>query len=259
MHGIPRYVHVLAYHESDTIKERSQLSKERDVASTLVIIPAYNEEACIVQTVRELVAEAPQFDYVVVNDGSRDRTAELCREHGFNLIDLPVNLGLTGAFQTGMKYAHRHGYERAIQFDADGQHVPTYIDSLVRCMEREQADVVIGSRFVTEKKPRSLRMLGSNFISSFIHLTTEASIKDPTSGMRLYNRMAIEQFATRNDLSPEPDTLAFLIRHRGAKVVESQVSMRDRAGGESYLTLSKSISYMANTCSAILFSLWFRR
>lgn len=196
---------------------------------------------------------------MIVNDGSSDKTAQLCREQGFNLVDLPVNLGLTGAFQTGMKYAYRHGYDKAIQIDADGQHVPSYIESLVRTMEQTGADVVIGSRFVTEKKPRSLRMLGSNLISSLIRLTTGASIKDPTSGMRLYNRMVIEQFAMRSNLSPEPDTLAFLIRHRGAKVVESQVSMRDRTAGESYLTFSKSISYMANTCSAILFSLWFRR
>lgn len=229
------------------------------MASTLVIIPAYNEEECIVQTVHDLITQAPQYDYVVINDGSQDGTARLCAEHGFNLIDLPVNLGLTGAFQTGMKYAYRFGYDKAIQFDADGQHIPSYINSLVQCMDETNADVVIGSRFMNEKKPHSLRMLGSTLISSLIRLTTGASIEDPTSGMRLYNRMAIKQFATRNDLSPEPDTLAFLIRRHNAKIVESQVCMRERAGGKSYLTLSKSISYMATTCSAILFSLWFRR
>lgn len=229
------------------------------MASTLVIIPAYNEEACIVDTVRELISVAPQFDYVVINDGSKDKTAELCRTHGFNLIDLPVNLGLTGAFQTGMKYAYRHEYDRAIQFDADGQHMPKYILSLSERMEQTDANVVIGSRFVTSNKPRSLRMLGSNIISAFIRMTTGARINDPTSGMRMYNRFVIEQFATRDDLSPEPDTLAFLIRSCGASVVEQQVEMRERAAGESYLTLSKSISYMVNTCSAILFSLWFRR
>ena len=227
--------------------------------STLIIIPAYNEEECIYQTVLELLEKAPEFDYVIVNDGSSDKTADICRSHGFNLIDLPVNLGLSGAFQTGMKYAYRHGYDHAMQFDADGQHVPSYISDLVDTMDASGADVVIGSRFVTKPKPRSLRMLGSNLISAFIHLTTGAVIKDPTSGMRLYNRSAIAQFATRTDLSPEPDTLALLIKRHKAVVLEHQVTMRERAGGESYLTLSKSISYMANTCSAILFSLWFRR
>lgn len=229
------------------------------MASTLVIIPAYNEEACIVDTVQELTRIAPQFDYVIVNDGSKDSTAELCRKNGFNLIDLPVNLGLTGAFQTGMKYAYRHGYDQAIQFDADGQHSPSFIDELVNAMNETQADIVIGSRFVTKQKPKSLRMLGSNLISALIHITTSAKINDPTSGMRLYNRTMIEQFAIRGDLTPEPETLAFLIKRKDASVIERQVNMRDRAAGESYLTFSKSIAYMANTCSAILFSLWFRR
>ena len=132
----------------------------------------------------ELLEKAPEFDYVIVNDGSSDKTADICRSHGFNLIDLPVNLGLSGAFQTGMKYAYRHGYDHAMQFDADGQHVPSYISDLVDVMDASGADVVIGSRFVTKPKPRSLRMLGSNLISAFIHLTTGAVIKDPTSGMR---------------------------------------------------------------------------
>ena len=180
--------------------------------STLIIIPAYNEEECIYQTVLELLEKAPEFDYVIVNDGSSDKTADICRSHGFNLIDLPVNLGLSGAFQTGMKYAYRHGYDHAMQFDADGQHVPLYISDLVDTMDDSGADVVIGSRFVTESKPRSLRMLGSNLISAFIHLTTGAVIKDPTSGMRLYNRSAIAQFATRTDLSPEPDFSSSVIK-----------------------------------------------
>ena len=227
--------------------------------STLVIIPAYNEEESIIATVEELREQAPQYDYVIINDGSRDRTSELCRARGHDIIDLPANLGLTGAFQTGMKYAHRHGYDHAIQFDADGQHIPVYIENLVRDMEQTGADVVIGSRFVTQDKPASLRMLGSNLISALIRLTTGKLIKDPTSGMRIYNRSVIELFASRDDLSPEPDTLAFLIKRCGMDVVERQVSMRDRHAGESYLTLSKSISYMSVACSSILLSLWFRR
>ena len=227
--------------------------------STLVIIPAYNEEESIVATIEELREQAPRFDYVIVNDGSRDRTSELCHERGYEIIDLPVNLGLTGAFQTGMKYAYRHGYDHAIQFDADGQHIPAHIEDLVGDMEQTGADVVIGSRFVTQDKPASLRMLGSNLISALIRLTTGKLIKDPTSGMRIYNRSIIELFARRDDLTPEPDTLAFLIKRCGMSVVEHQVSMRDRLAGESYLTLSRSIGYMAVACSSILFSLWFRR
>lgn len=227
--------------------------------STLVIIPAYNEEESIVATIEELREQASRFDYVIVNDGSRDRTSELCHERGYEIIDLPANLGLTGAFQTGMKYAYHHGYDHAIQFDADGQHIPAHIEDLVRDMEQTGADVVIGSRFVTQDKPASLRMLGSNLISALIRLTTGKLIKDPTSGMRIYNRSVIELFARRDDLTPEPDTLAFLIKRCGMSVGEHQVSMRDRLAGESYLTLSRSIRYMAVACSSILFSLWFRR
>lgn len=232
---------------------------QRDAARTLVIIPAYNEEASIVPTVEELLRTVPGCSYVVVNDGSSDRTAELCRAHGFNMIDHPVNLGLKGAFQTGMKYARRHGFDRAMQFDADGQHVPAYIGELGRAMDESGADIVIGSRFVDVGRPRSLRMLGSRMISAAIRLATGARIEDPTSGMRLYGPRMIEEFARRPDLSPEPDTLAFLIRRRGARVSEVAVTMRERAAGESYLTASRSVSYMADALVSILFALWFRR
>lgn len=226
---------------------------------TLVIIPAYNEEESIVSTVDELTATIPGIFYIIVNDGSSDRTAELCLEHGYRFINHPVNLGLTGAFETGMKYAARHGFDRAIQFDADGQHMPDCIGLLERKMDETGADIVIGSRFVSEKKPQSMRMIGSNLISAIIRVTTGTCINDPTSGMRLYNRRIIEEFDHRGDLSPEPDTMAFLIKRKNAKVVECQVKMRERMAGESYLTFSKSIAYMVNAFTSILFAQWFRR
>ena len=213
----------------------------RAESRVLAIVPAYNEEESLAATIEELQRVAPDIDYVVVNDGSRDGTLALCKASGFNYvcrargfdyIDLPVNVGLSAGFQTGMKYALRHGYEMAIQFDADGQHDPAYISSLVAKMDEAQADIVVGSRFVTEEKPKSLRMMGSNLISGMIKLTTGARIKDPTSGMRLYNKRAIQLFATQDWTSPEPDTLACLIR-KGYKVEEVQVSMRERTAGES--------------------------
>ncbi|WP_329781944.1 glycosyltransferase family 2 protein [Parolsenella catena] len=227
------------------------------LSKVLAIVPAYNEEGSLLATINELTSMAPDVDYVVVNDGSRDGTLKLCQENGFNYVSHPTNLGLTGGVQTGMKYALRHGYGMAIQFDADGQHDPAYIGALVSKMEESNADIVVGSRFVTEDKPSSLRMLGSNLISAMIKLTTGKRIMDPTSGMRLYNARTIEMFAAQDWLSPEPDTLACLIR-KGFKVEEVQVTMRDRSAGESYLNLSRSISYMANTCMSILFSQWFR-
>ena len=167
-----------------------------------------------------IVPAVPDVDYVIVDDGSKDATRRLCEEHGYVIVSHPVNLGLTGAFQTGMKYACRNGYDIALQLDADGQHVPSYVPRIIDTMQRERADIVIGSRFVSEKKPFSARMLGSNLISALIRITTGKRISDPTSGMRAYNRAMIEEFATRSDLSPEPDTLVFLIRKRHAKVYE---------------------------------------
>ena len=151
----------------------------------LVIIPAYNEAENIERVVENLKLNYAQYDFIVVNDGSKDKTAEICRSHGYNLLDLPVNLGLSGAFQTGARYAHDHGYDAVLQFDGDGQHEPAYIAEMVRLMEQEDYDIVIGSRFLSKKKARTLRMLGSNLICASIHLTTGVRITDPTSGMRL--------------------------------------------------------------------------
>ncbi len=225
--------------------------------NVLVVIPAYNEQDCIVQTVEELHAVAPEFDYVIVNDGSKDDTARLIAEHNYNAITMPINVGLTPGFKTGMNYALRHNYDAVLQFDADGQHHPAYIRPMVETMQQEGVDIVVGSRFVTEKKSASMRMIGSRLISGLIKLTTGAKLNDPTSGMRLYNRSMIEIFATRTDFGPEPDSLAYLLR-KGISISEVQVSMRDRLAGESYLNPISSIKYMMRTCSSILFLQWFR-
>ena len=157
----------------------------------LVVIPAYNEEANIERVVKNLIDNYPQYDYVVVNDGSKDQTAEICKKNHFNLLDQPINLGLAGAFQTGMKYAYKMGYDAAIQFDGDGQHRPEYIEKMVAEIQNGM-DIVIGSRFVSGQKPSSLRMLGSNIIESMIKITTGNTIKDPTSGMRMYNKKILK-------------------------------------------------------------------
>lgn len=224
----------------------------------LAIIPAYNEQDNIVSTIEDLKTHAPWVNYVVVNDGSKDATARICRDRGYNLISLPANLGLAGAFQTGMKYAHRNGYDYAIQFDADGQHSAAYIKSMVDEAKTSGANIVIGSRFCSQKKPFSARMVGSALITAMIRLTTGRKIQDPTSGMRLFDTTMIPLFAEESDFGPEPDTVSLLMR-RGAKVTEVQVEMRDRIAGESYLNFTKSVSYMMRMSISILFVQWFRR
>ena len=223
----------------------------------LIVIPAFNEEANIVRVVEGLTRNYPQYDYVVVNDGSRDKTAALCRAHGYRLIDLPVNLGLAGAFQTGLRYAADNGYDCAMQLDADGQHKPEYIAAMLEELE-DGADIVIGSRFLTVKKPKTLRMLGSYIISWSIRLTTGRATCDPTSGMRMLTRAMVEEFAQNLNYGPEPDTISYLIKN-GAIVKEVQVRMGERQAGHSYLTFWKSIQYMMKMSVSILLIQWFRK
>ena len=224
----------------------------------LIIIPAYNESANIERVINNLKTYFSQYDYVIINDGSKDNTAEICRKNGYNFVDLPVNLGLAGAFQTGMKYAWRHGYDAAIQFDGDGQHRPEYIASMIKEMETSGCDIVIGSRFVTEKKPFTARMLGSRLISALILLTTFRHIKDPTSGMRLYGKTVLNEYANQINYGPEPDTLAYLL-NRKCKVREIQVKIDERIAGTSYLSLLNSIRYMIKMSISIVFVQWFRK
>ena len=181
----------------------------------LLIIPAYNEENCITKVIDELVERYPQYDYIIVNDGSTDHTSEICHKSGYEIIDLPINLGLAGAFQTGLKYAYLKNYDYAMQMDADGQHLPEYIEALVRVM-------------------------------------------DPTSGMRIFNRNMIKEFASNINYGPEPDTISFLLK-QGAKIGEVQVKMAERIAGESYLNFTKSIWYMTKMLISIIVLQNFRK
>lgn len=223
----------------------------------LLVIPAYNEEKNIEQVVDELVNHFPDLDYLVVNDGSTDRTAAICREKGYHLLDLPMNLGLAGCFQAGMKYAYYHEYACAIQFDGDGQHRPEYIRDMMKKMD-EGYDIVIGSRFVDRPKDYSIRMIGSRLIGLAIRLTTGVRISDPTSGMRLFSREMIREFALNLNYGPEPDTVSWLLK-QGAKIAEVPVEIIERQGGESYLKPMTALRYMIRMLLSILLIQNFRR
>ena len=227
------------------------------MSDVLVVISAYNEEANIERVVENLRNNFPQYDYVVINDGSKDRTAEICRNKGYNMLDLPVNLGLAGGFQAGLKYAWRKGYSYAIQFDGDGQHRPEYIQPMKERMSKGY-DIVIGSRFVEQKKPHSMRMLGSNLIALAIRITTGVKINDPTSGMRMFSRRMIEEFAMGLNYGPEPDTVSYLLK-QGAKISEVQVQMDERIAGESYLNPFNAAKYMTKMLFSILLIQNFRK
>lgn len=224
----------------------------------LIIIPAYNEEGNIERVVNNLILNYPQYDYVVVNDGSKDNTAYICRKNGFKLIDLPINLGLAGGFQTGIKYAYKNGYDAALQFDGDGQHRPEYIHEMIEEMCNTKADIIIGSRFKEKRKPKDLRMLGSRMLQFAIRITTGQNITDPTSGMRLLNKKVLKEFAYNMNYGPEPDTISYLIRC-GVSVSEVQVNMDERIAGESYLNMRKAMQYMFRMFASIMLIQRFRK
>ena len=165
---------------------------------------------------------------------------------------MPINYGLTSGIQVGMKYSYENGYDIVIQFDGDGQHEAKYLKDLVKEIENDNCNIAIGSRFVTKKKPKSMRMLGSRLLTVAIKITTGKTIKDPTSGMRAFDKKAIEEFVKNNSLTPEPDTLVYMLKKK-MKIKEVQVEMKEREFGESYLNPIKSAQYMINMFFSILF------
>lgn len=217
----------------------------------LIIVPAYNEALNIEKTIKD-IKENTNYDYVIINDCSKDNTKEVCEKNNYNMISLPINYGLTSGIQIGMKYAYKNDYDIAIQFDGDGQHEAKYLKDLVKEIEENNCDIAIGSRFVTKKKPATMRMLGSRLISGAIKLTTLKTIKDPTSGMRAFNKETIAEFIRNASLTPEPDTLVYMMKKK-YKMKEVQVEMKDREFGESYLNPIKSMQYMLNMFFSIIF------
>ena len=222
------------------------------------MIPAYNEAENIERVVDNLIQNYPQYDYVIINDGSSDDTRKICARKNYNMLDLPVNVGLSGAIKSGMRYANYYGYDYVVQLDGDGQHDPRYIADMLNEMRETQCDIVIGSRFKTKRKPITARMFGSLIITAAIRLTTRRHIGDVTSGMRLFNKKMIKQFGYDIHYSPEPDTLAYLL-NSGVQIREVQVEMSERIAGTSYLNLWNSAWYMMKMMFSILLFQWVRK
>ncbi|WP_219838659.1 glycosyltransferase family 2 protein [Paenibacillus sp. R14(2021)] len=211
----------------------------------LVIIPAYNEEAALAKTVHELKRHTP-YDFVVIDDGSKDRTPDIIRKEGFPSLRHAVNLGIGGSMQSGYRYADRGGYRYAIQLDADGQHRPEDIAKLVQEITSSDYDMVIGSRFVAKSSYRGslTRRIGIFYFHQLIRLLTGIPVHDPTSGFRIVGRAAIEQFSRSYPTDyPEVEVLVSLSK-QGCKIKEISVEMRGRQGGTSSINWTKSIYYM---------------
>lgn len=220
----------------------------------LVIIPAYNEAGNIEKTVRDIMEHAKDFDYVIINDCSKDNTLDICRQNGFHVVSLPVNLGIGGGVQTGYLYAFRNGYDIAVQFDGDGQHNAEYLHEMAKKLEQEELDMVIGSRYITKEGFQSsgLRRVGIRYFTFLIKLVTGKKITDPTSGMRMVNRRTLALFAEEYPKDyPEPESVTTLLK-RGMKVKEIPVVMNERNSGVSSISMKKSVYYMVKVTLAIL-------
>lgn len=213
------------------------------MANILIVVPAYNEQATIEQTVGKIIEftkENQDIDYIVIDDGSTDNTPMLLSQMKANFISHPINLGIGEPFKTGIKYGMQNGYNRFINFDADGQH---RLSSLQTLLAVEGADYVIGSRFVNRKKPRNIRMLGSSLLSSAIKLKTKRYIGDPTSGLLLVNSYEFARFyLSLASNKPEPSLYPKIVNR--FKVVEVQVDMKERQGGISYFNAYRSLYFM---------------
>lgn len=220
----------------------------------LVIIPAFNEEGNLEKTINDIKTNAPDFDYVIINDCSTDKTLEMCRRHGFSYLNLPVNLGIGGAVQTGYRYAYYHGYDIAVQFDGDGQHSAKHLKDMVSTLIDTDSDMVIGSRFIEKEGFQSsgLRRIGIRYFSYLIKLLTGKKITDPTSGMRMVNRKLLEKFTDEYPKDyPEPESVVTILCER-YKVTEIPVIMNEREEGVSSISLKNSIYYMIKVSFAIL-------
>ena len=227
--------------------------------SVLIIIPAYNEEETILNAVNKIKKYNEEhnvnYDYVVINDGSTDKTETILRENNLNHVELVHNLGIGGAVQAGYIYAYQNNYDIAVQYDGDGQHDVNYVKEIIKPIEDGKADFVIGSRFVKQLsgfRTSTARRLGIKVISFFIKLVTGIKIYDTTSGFRAANKKIITDFAASYPLEyPEPITTVELAK-KGYRIEEVAVNMKERTGGKSSIHTWKNAYYMINVILSIL-------
>lgn len=220
----------------------------------LIIIPAYNESANIKKTIADIRNNAEGFDYVVINDCSTDNTREILEENGYNYIDLPINLGIGGAVQTGYKYAYENDYDMAVQVDGDGQHDVAFLNDMAKELVNRDADMVIGSRFIDKEgfQSTAMRRIGIVYFSTLLKILTGKRITDPTSGMRMAGKKVIKRFAAVYPADyPETESTMEAICHN-LKVVEIPVVMRERQGGKSSIFGIKSLYFMIKVTLAVI-------
>lgn len=220
----------------------------------LIIIPAFNEEKNIERVVDCLIKDYSCYHYIIINDGSRDDTESICMKHRYDVLNLPLNLGIGGAVQMGYRYAMENGYDIAIQVDGDGQHDLAFVADLITPIIEKNADIVIGSRFLEKEgfQSTAIRRTGILFLSGLINLLCGSKIRDVTSGFRAVNKRFIKIFAEDYPYDyPEPEAIVSAKMH-GAEIKEVPVIMHERIGGTSSIGFWKSIYYMIKVSLAII-------
>jgi len=229
----------------------------------LAVVPAYNEAVTVGKVVHAIHRDAPEWDVVVVDDGSTDRTREAAEAAGARVLRLPFNLGIGGAVQAGFVFAREQGYDYMAQVDGDGQHDPGELRRLVDHMRKNpDLDVVCGSRFLSDSQaypaPVS-RRTGIHIFAFLLSRFVRQPISDPTSGFRLYNRRAIRLFATDYPHDyPEVEAVLMLHHHR-LRLEEVPTRMYQRGGGVSSISSGKSAYYMCKVLLALFVGLFRRR
>jgi len=222
--------------------------------TTLIIVPAYQEELNILRVLEDIRTHIPQADILVVNDGSTDQTAHLARGVGVRVIDHPYNMGIGASVQTGFKYAYEHDYSEALQIDGDYQHPAQEGPRLLQALSEEKADLVIGSRFIKQTGYRGswLRRTGNRLFQWVNALVVGQKIVDNTSGFRAYSRRAIELLSqTYLGDYPEPESIGYL-KSQGCSIIEIPVQMRSRPEGASSITPLRSVYYMVRVLTSII-------
>lgn len=222
---------------------------------TIAIVPAFNEAGAIGGVVDGIRALDETFDVVVVDDASTDDTAAVAAAHGAAVLRLPINLGIGGAVQTGFRAALAGGYDRAVRLDGDGQHDPAELPKLLARLAEDEADLVIGSRFVDgagDYRPPLARRIGITWFARLVSTVTRTRVTDTTSGFQALNRRAIALFAEDYPTDyPEVEATVLVLRHK-LRLVEAPVRMREREHGSSSITFVRSIYYMLKVTLALL-------
>ena len=246
---------------TEVLESTSRVDARLRALKRVAIVPAFNEEQAVTRVIEELRGFDPGLEVVVIDDGSTDRTTEAARACGASVVQLPFNLGIGGAVQTGFRYAWEHGFDVAVRVDGDGQHDPAELGAILEPVLADEADIAVGSRFIGGDGYRSSRSrrIGIRLLAWIVSALTRQKITDPTSGFQAANRLGIRLFAADYPHDyPEAEATVMVFKHR-LRMTEVPVAMRARESGQSSITAVRSVYYMVKVVLAIFVALFRRK